>query len=139
MKISVQLSFNGKCADAFADSARIFNGTVVFQMKYRESPMAAEVPPDWQDKVYHATLSVAGITLLGGDQLAGVDLTPGGFGLVVSPDSAEDADRIFDALSQEGLVKMPLQETFWAAAFGVVVDRYGVEWSINCEAMPEAS
>jgi PhnB protein len=145
MKISLQLSFNGQCAEAFADYARIFNGTIVFQMKYRDSPAAAEVPATWQDKLYHATLTIAGITVLGSDVLPAdhraisLDSPLVGAALVVNPDGRDEADRIFAALAAEGVVKMPLQETFWAAAFGVVVDRFGVEWSINCEAIAEAS
>ena len=138
MKISIHLSFNGQCAEAFADYARIFNGTIVFQMKYRDSPMAGEVPADWQDKLYHATLTIAGLTLMAGD-MQPLAVAPQGCSLIVNPDGHDEAHLIFDALATDGLVKMPMQETFWAAAFGVVVDRYGVEWSINCEAVPEAS
>ena len=145
MTISVHLSFDGHCAEAFSEYARIFNGTIVFQMKYRDSPMAAEVPADWQDRLYHATLTIAGITLLGADVLPAdhraisTDNPLLGAALVVNPDGRDEADRIFTALAEGGVVKMPLQETFWAAAFGVVVDRYGVEWSINCEAVAEPS
>jgi PhnB protein len=138
MKISVHLSFDGQCGEAFATYADIFNGTIVFHMKYRESPMAGEVPADWQDKIYHATLTIAGLTLMGGD-LQPLAIAPQGCSLIVNPDGHGEAHRIFDALEQGGVVKMPMQETFWAAAFGVVVDRFGVEWSINCEAVPEVS
>ena len=47
------------------------------------------------------------------------------------------ADRIFRRLSENGIVRMPLQKTFWAAAFGMVVDRFGVPWMVNCEAKAE--
>ena len=137
MKISVHLSFDGDCAEAFAEYARIFNGTVVFQMKYRESSMAGEVPADWQDKVYHATLTIADLTMMGGD-MQPLAIAPQGCSLIVNPDGHDEAHRIFDALAKEGLVKMPMQETFWAAAFGMVVDRFGIEWSINCEQGPAA-
>jgi PhnB protein len=47
--------------------------------------------------------------------------------------ASADADRIFEALAQEGAVQLPLQETFWALRFGMVVDRFGTPWMINCE------
>jgi PhnB protein len=47
-------------------------------------------------------------------------------------DRPADADRIFDALADDGNVTMPLQPTFWAARFGMVVDRFGTPWMINC-------
>lgn len=137
MKISVHLSFDGQCAEAFATYADIFDGTIAFQMKYRDSPMAGEVPAGWQDRIYHATLTIAGLTLMGGD-MQPLSVAPQGCSLIVNPDGHDEAHRIFDALANDGLVKMPMQETSWAAAFGMVVDRFGIEWSINCEQGPAA-
>ena len=139
MKISVHLSFNGDCAEAFATYANVFNGTIVFQMKYRESPMAAQVPADWQDKLYHATMTIGSLTLMAGDHHNKVPEEPQGFMLTVHPPTPEDAHRVFDALADGGTVKMPIQETHWSAAFGVVTDRFGIPWSINCEVAPEAA
>jgi len=48
-------------------------------------------------------------------------------------DDAAGAERIFNALSEEGTVQIPIAETFWALRFGMVVDRFGVPWLINCE------
>ncbi|PMZ36688.1 VOC family protein, partial [Pseudomonas sp. GW247-3R2A] len=48
-------------------------------------------------------------------------------------DSIAEAQRVFDALSEDGKVQMPLEETFWAARFGMLVDRFGVSWMVNCE------
>jgi PhnB protein len=137
MKVSVHLSFNGTCDEAFATYTRILNGTLVYSMRYRDSPQASQVPPDWQEKVYHATIEVGGITILGGDHLLPKE-QPQGFSLVVHPATPDDARRVFDALAEGGVVQMPLDETFWSAAFGVLVDRFGVPWTINCEAAPSA-
>jgi PhnB protein len=131
MKVSVHLSFNGTCEEAFATYTRVLDGTPAYSMRYRESPMANQVPPDWQDKLYHATIEVGGITILGGDHLPKEE--PQGFSLVINPATPDDARRVFDALADGGVIQMPLDETFWSPAFGVVVDRFGVPWTINCE------
>jgi PhnB protein len=131
MTISVLLSFNGTCEEAFATYARILNGTVVYSLRYRDSPASNQVPEEWQDKLYHATIQVGGVTMLGGDHLP--KEVPQGFSLVVNPATPEEARQVFDALAEGGVVQMSLNETFWSPAFGVVVDRFGVPWTINCE------
>jgi PhnB protein len=132
MKVSVHLSFNGTCEEAFATYARVLNGTVVYSLRYRDSPMAADVSAAWGDKLYHATMTIDSLTLMGGDHEKDHQ-APQGFMLVVNPATPEEAHRLFDALAEGGAVQTPIQETFWSPAFGVVTDRFGVPWSINCE------
>jgi PhnB protein len=100
---------------------------------YRESPLAAGVPPTWQDKILHATLD------LGEARLTGADVSieegyrpPEGFSVLLEPASAADAVRVFARLSEGGTVRMPLQRTFWAERFGMVTDRFGIPWMLNC-------
>lgn len=57
---------------------------------------------------------------------------PSGFHLTVGLDDPDQAERIFQGLSENGIVQMPLQKTFWAVRFGVLVDQFGVSWEINC-------
>ena len=84
----------------------------------------------------HATLTA------GDQQLAGTDAPPGsyerpqGFSVMLRIDQPADAERIFRALAENGTVTMPLQETFWAARFGVLVDQFGISWLINCGGEP---
>ena len=131
MKTSVHLTFNGTCGEAFATYTRVLNGTLVYSLRYRDSPASNQVPEEWQDKLYHATIEIGGVTILGGDHLA--KEVPQGFSLVVHPATPEEAHRVFDALAEGGVIQMPMAETFWSSAFGVVVDRFGVPWMINCE------
>ena len=133
MKVSVHVAFNGQCADALANYARILDGTIVFQLKYGDSPMAGSVPADWQDKLCHATMTLGDLTLMGADVFGANYQAPQGIWLAVHPQTPDDARRIFAELAGGGQVQMPMQETFWSAAFGVVTDRYGVRWEINCE------
>ena len=139
MQISTTLTFDGDCEEAFALYARVLGATLAFAQRYGESPMASQVPESWRRKIAHATLA-----LPGGGRLHGNDSAPGtfqpssGFSLNVDLSDAAAARAAFDALAEGGQVTMALQETYWAAAFATLVDRFGITWVINCEAPPSA-
>ncbi|MBV9687397.1 MAG: VOC family protein, partial [Alphaproteobacteria bacterium] len=56
-----------------------------------------------------------------------------GFSVTINIENAAGAERVFHALAQNGTVQMPIQETFWATRFGMLVDQFGTPWMINCE------
>jgi PhnB protein len=134
MQVFTNLTFDGDCEEAFAVYARVLGGTVTFALRYRDSPMAAQVPDAWVDKIAHCTLTLAdGCRLYGNDSVPDTYEPSGGFSLTTNPADAETARTVFDALAEGGQVTMRLQETFWAIAFGTLVDRFGIPWTINCE------
>jgi PhnB protein len=132
MNLSFHLTFEGKCEAAFAFYERCLGGTIVTMLRYGDSPMAAQTPQDWQDKIVHATIDIHGNTLAGADALPKDYAPPRGFFVLLDIDDPLNAERIFRSLSENGTVHMPIQETFWAARFGVLVDRFGIPWEINC-------
>jgi PhnB protein len=101
-------------------------------IRYGESPMANQVPKDWGEGVLHATLLVGDGVLMGADCPPDKCPERSGFSVVVGLDEPEEAERIFQALSEGGKVQMPLQSTFWAQRYGMVTDRFGTPWEINC-------
>ncbi|MFL5075225.1 MAG: VOC family protein, partial [Microvirga sp.] len=103
-------------------------------MTHGESPMADKVQPGWQDKVMHARLVFDGQVLMGSDSPPEHYEKPQGTFVSLSVEKAADAERIFRALAEGGTVRMPFEKTFWAAGgFGMLVDRFGTPWMINCE------
>lgn len=134
MQMAPYLSFNGQCEAAFTFYAQTLGGAVGELFRYGGSPMAGEVPADWHDKVMHGSVVVNGQTLMGADTAAPQYEKPQGFSISIHLKDTAEAERLFAELSREGLVQMPLQETFWAARFGACVDRFGTPWTINCEA-----
>ena len=92
-----------------------------------------EKPSGFEDKVMHASLRVGGTTVFASDGPPGYHETPQGFSVSLSFGDLDEARRIFDALAEGGTVKMPFDKTFWAAGFGMLVDRFGTPWMINCE------
>ena len=95
--------------------------------------MEGQVPPDWANKVMHATITIGELVLMGGDVGPDRYEEPKGFSLSIQIGDATEAERIFRELEKGGRVKMPLEKTFWAERFGMVVDRFGIPWLINCE------
>ena len=133
MQINAYLSFKGQCEEAFRCYERTFGGQLGTIFRYAGSPMADQVPADWQDKVMHTTLTLDGQVLMGGDVAPDRYEVPKGFSLSIQIKSAADAERIFHELARDGDVVVPLEKTFWAERFGMLVDRFGIPWLINCE------
>ena len=132
----ISLVFNGECDAAFSLYQQCLGGAVTFRLTWGDSPMADQAPPEWRDKILHATLTVGGTGFSGGDVLPGVYERPQGFQVQLNLDDAAAAERIFTQLADGGRVTVPLQETFWAKRFGAVVDRFGIPWGINCGESP---
>ena len=133
MQVNPYLSFNGQCETAFKVYEQCLGGQLGPIFRYAGSPMAGQVPPDWQDKVMHGSVTVGGQVLMGGDVAPDRYEEPKGFSLSIQITSTTEAERIFHELGQGGRVVMPLEKTFWAARFGMLVDRFGIPWLINCE------
>jgi PhnB protein len=89
--------------------------------------------------VMHGSLSVGDLVLMGGDVAPDRYEEPKGFSLSIQIKSTADAERIFHELARDGRVVMPLEKTFWADRFGMVVDRFGIPWLINCEGSEQPS
>ncbi len=133
MTITPHLSFNGKCEVAFKFYERCLDGKIVTMLTWGDSPMAAQGPPELENKILHATLMVGDSTLAGSDAPPAQYQKPQGCQVLISIDDPVKGERIFNALAENGTVQMPFQKTFWARGFGVLTDQFGVSWEINCE------
>jgi PhnB protein len=132
MQLNPHLSFNGQCEEAFKFYQQCLGGNIQIMMSHGDSPMADQVPSEWRDKILHATLIVGETTLTGADVPPDHYKKPEGFSVTIQINDPAEAERIFRALSESGTVTMPLQQTFWATHFGMVVDRFGIPWMVNC-------
>lgn len=137
MGIGCHLSFDGQCAIAFREYRRIFGGEFTTLLTYGESPLARQVPRDWQLRVLQIALAVDGQTLIGSDAFPGSYVKLQGFSVAISVPFAEAA-RVFVELAQGGSIRMPFEQTFWSPGFGMLVDRFGIPWEINGERVHHA-
>jgi PhnB protein len=133
MKLTPHIVFCGQCEAAFQFYERCLGGKIPIMLAYGNSPMAEQVPPEWRGKIVHATLTVGENTLMGADVLPEQYEKPRGFHILLGIEDPSEAERIYRALAENGTAQMPLQETFWALRFGVLVDQFGISWEINCE------
>jgi PhnB protein len=129
----VSLTFNGNCEAAFRFYERVLGGRIVFTLKWGQSPMGKDAPPEWQDKVLYQRMSIGSLSIAAGDAVPGTYVAPAGFSLMLNVGSVAEGERLFAALAENGHVRMPLQETFWAAGYGQVADQFGIPWEINCD------
>lgn len=132
MQMDPYLTFNGTCEAAFKFYEKVLGGDL-FLLKYGESPAAAQTSPESKDKIMHARLVVGAERLMGSDAPAQMYEPMKGISVTLSVDQPTEAERVFAALAAGGTVRMPIQETFWAHRFGVLVDKFGTPWMINCE------
>lgn len=133
MQINPYLLFTGQCEEAFKFYEKLLGGKIEFITTHEGTPAASQVPSEWLKKIMHVRMSVNGQVLMGSDAPPGRQQKPQGFSVNVSLKEPAEADRIFQGLAENGQVKMPIQETFWAERFGMLVDRFGIPWMVNCE------
>jgi PhnB protein len=133
MKLNPYLNFNGNCEEAFQFYAKVLNGTDLRIMRFRDSPMGEKMSEAEKDMVIHARFKAGDTTVMGSDGPGGHYSKPQGYAVNINVDTPEEAESIFAGLSEGGNVGMPIQETFWAVRFGMVTDRFGTPWMVNCE------
>ena len=134
MDANAYLMFDGNCADAFKFYESVLDAKIEHLSTFAGSPAAEHVPPEFGDKVLHATLSIGNTKLMASDAPPGQYKKPEGISVALGLNDTARGEQIFNALSENGQVIMPYQQTFWAAGFGMCVDRFGIPWMVNCEA-----
>jgi PhnB protein len=133
--LDAYLFFDGNCAEAMRFYERVFRGRLEVLQTYGESPAREDVAPDREQRIMHARLVLDGRALMGSDAVSEEPFEGiRGFALSMNYDTVEEAQRVFGELSDGGTVQMPLQQTFWAEAFGMLVDRFGTPWMVNVNA-----
>ena len=133
MELNPYLLFNGNCEAAFKFYEQHLGGKIETIHTYGGSPMEKHFPTEWRDKVMHARMSAGKTVLMGSDAHEGQYQLPQGFSVSLNLKDVAEADRVFQALSTNGTVQMPIQQTFWAKRFAMLTDSFGIPWMINCE------
>ena len=133
MQLNPYLIFDGQCEAAFRFYEQALGGKIVAMMTFADTPAAEHTSPEMRGKIIHARLAVGDTVLMGSDDTAGHYEPMKGFSVTLGVDEPAEAERVFSALASGGAVTMPIQETFWARRFGMLVDRFGTPWMINCE------
>ena len=126
------LFFGGRCEEALQFYRDALGAELEMLMRFKESPEPTPGMPEcFADKVMHASFRIGGTTLMASDGRCDGPATFDGFSLSITVSDEAEADRIFAALGDGGLVTMPLEKTFWAPKFGMLTDRFGVGWMVS--------
>lgn len=130
------LTFNGNCEDAFNFYKSVFGGEFTFMGKFGEMPENEEckISDEDKNKIMHVSLPIGTSILMGSD--TGGEWAPkfvqgNNFSVSVTAESKEEADKLFTGLSANGLVTMPMENTFWGDYFGMFTDQFGINWMIS--------
>jgi PhnB protein len=135
--INVYLTFNGNCEEAFNFYKSVFGGEFAYVGRFKDIPPEEEkqMPAVEGNKIMHVSLPISDETILMGSDTGGEWASSfkqgNNFSISVSADSQESADRIFNDLSKGGMVTMPMGKTFWGDYFGMLTDKYGINWMMS--------
>lgn len=136
IKLNPYLNFNGNAEEAFNFYKSVFGGEFTSFQRFSDVPSDVPNPGiDEGSKIMHVSLSVGSNVLMGSDVPSKFPSVAIGnnFSISLDTESREEADRYFKALSDGGQVTMPLEKTFWGAYFGMLTDKFGTQWMLNCE------
>ncbi len=137
--VNIYLTFNGNCEEAFRFYQSIFGGEFSYFGRFKEMPKEEEncQPMDEADgdKIMHVTLPISKETCLMGSDTGGEWASHfkqgNNFSVSINTESKKEADKLFNALSSDGQVIMPMNQTFWGAYFGMFTDKFGINWMVN--------
>jgi PhnB protein len=129
--MNTYVNFGGRCAEAFRFYEEHLGGHIGMMLTHGEAPSPRRTDPQWKDAVLHARVTIGDTELMGADIPSAEPMRSAYLSLRVESDA--EAERIFAALSDDGRVFMPMQETFFATRFGQLQDRFGVNWMIMHE------
>ena len=136
--IQPYLNFGGRCEEAVEFYRKALGAELRMMMRFKEAPEKdSDLPECFQDKVMHASLQIGETILMASDGRCDGQVAFEGFSLSIAVPDETEAERVFAALSEGGLVTLPLEKTFWSPKFGMLQDRFGVSWMVSVMHKPE--
>jgi PhnB protein len=138
--INPYLTFNGNCEEAFNFYKSVFGGKFAYLGRFKEMPPMEGMPvkADDAEKIMHVSLPIGGGTMLMGsdssESFGQATNVGNNFSVSISAPSQAKADKLFNGLSDGGQVTMPMNKTFWGSYFGMLTDKFGIQWMVSFDA-----
>jgi PhnB protein len=135
--LNIYLTFNGNCEEAFKFYQSVFGGEIPYMGRFKDMPPGEEskLNPGEENRIMHVSLPISKETMLMGSDTGGEwasGYTQGNnFSISITAESREEAEKLFNGLSNGGMVTMPLNKTFWADSFGMLTDKFGINWMMS--------
>ena len=131
MKLDIYLNYAGRCEEAFRFYEKHLGGRIVMMMRHGEGPDGTPLPDERKNTILHARMMIGQTVLMGAD-IPHAEPMRSAY-LSLSVDTVGDAERIYALLAEGGQVFMRMEETFFAARFAMLRDRFGTSWMLLCE------
>jgi PhnB protein len=143
--VNPYLMFDGTCEAAFLFYKSVFGGEFTYMGRFGEMPPSDDpncppLPAENSNRIMHVSLPISAETVLMGSDTSTAYPKPrmgDNFSVSINTGSKAEADRLFNGLSTDGIVKMPMESTFWGAYFGMFTDKFGVDWMVNFDEHPQ--
>ena len=130
-QINSYLTFNGNCREAMTFYKECLGGELIFQT-VGESPLSRKMPKKMKDCILHSTLTKGSLILMGSDMVSDWGLIKGNsVSLSLNCNSEEEIKNFYAKLSNGGSKNHPLEDSFWGALFGDLIDKFGNHWILN--------
>jgi PhnB protein len=135
VQLEPYLLFTGTCEEALNFYKDVFRGEIVGLSRWSEAPPNSEGPavtPETANRVMHASFKSDGVSFMASDATPGKTYGEGPISLSLGGSDLAEAERVFNALAAGGTVEVPLTDMFWGARFGMLTDKFGIDWMVNC-------
>lgn len=127
MELDIYVNYNGTCEQAFRFYEQHLGGRITDLNRHGDVPNP-NIPTDWKDKVLHARIEIGGTIVMGADIPAAEPMRSAY--LTLRLDSDEEAERVYDLLSEDGQIFMKMEQAFFASCFAMLRDRFGTSWML---------
>ncbi|MGB6714559.1 MAG: VOC family protein, partial [Candidatus Cybelea sp.] len=135
MHLEPYLVFGGHCEEALNFYKQVFNGEIEGISRWSEMPKdvgRTPVTPETANRVMHANFKSPGVSFMASDGMPDKTYGEGPISLSVTTTDLAEAQRVFNALAAGGNVEVPMQDMFWGAKFGMLTDKFGIDWMVSC-------
>jgi PhnB protein len=132
-QLNPYLNFNGNTEEAFNFYRSVLGGEFVMVMRFGDTPGCEEMPETEKNGIMHIALPVGNNVIMGTDVPSSMQQVTFGsnMSLSMSVNSREEADRVFNGLAEGGNATMPMNDMFWGAYYGMLTDKFGVQWMVS--------
>jgi PhnB protein len=128
MKLDIYVNYPGHCKEAFHFYEQHLGGKIMMMMTHQQQPNNPAIPEDWKDAILHARIGIGATVLMGAD-IPNAEPMRSAY-LTLRLETAEEAERIYALLSDEGQIFMKMEETFYASRFAMLRDKFGTSWML---------
>lgn len=128
IKLDIYANYNGSCRQAFQFYEKHLGGNITMMMTHNQQPEKNNVSDDWKDNILHARIEIGDVVLMGAD-IPNAEPMRSSY-LTLRADSAEEAERLYKLLSEDGQIFMKMEQTFFASRFAQFRDKFGTNWML---------